>query len=138
MVRLLRHRQTKGPATARPHLTHRATSRLHKLSRYPRPSLALTVVHLSIVWLVLWSEESGRTRSPKRSSTQNQYVEALQEVTNRSLGPGFVRKLDAPEVMRGIKRLDAQLVLPIFLRVADADHTEFLRLLRKAVPHLNA
>jgi hypothetical protein len=29
MVRLLRHRQTKGLATDRPHLTHRATSRLH-------------------------------------------------------------------------------------------------------------
>jgi hypothetical protein len=26
MVRLLSHRQTKGPATDRPHLTHRATS----------------------------------------------------------------------------------------------------------------
>jgi len=31
MVWLLRHRQTKGPATDRPHLTHRATSRLHTL-----------------------------------------------------------------------------------------------------------
>jgi hypothetical protein len=30
MVRLMRHRQTKGPATDRPHLTHRATSRLYK------------------------------------------------------------------------------------------------------------
>ena len=29
MVRLLRHRRTKGPATDRPHLNHRATSRLH-------------------------------------------------------------------------------------------------------------
>src|SRR5260370_20148711 len=29
MVRLLRHRPTKGPATARPHLHRRATSRLH-------------------------------------------------------------------------------------------------------------
>ena len=31
MVRLLRHRQTKGPETDRPHLNHRATPRLHKL-----------------------------------------------------------------------------------------------------------
>ena len=31
MVRLVRHRQTKGPATDRPNLTHRATSRLHHL-----------------------------------------------------------------------------------------------------------
>ena len=28
-VRLVRHRQTKGPATDRPHLNHRATSRLY-------------------------------------------------------------------------------------------------------------
>jgi hypothetical protein len=31
MVRLVRHRQTKGPETDRPNLTHRATSRLHHL-----------------------------------------------------------------------------------------------------------
>ncbi len=30
MVRLVRHRQTKGPATDRPYLNHRATSRLYK------------------------------------------------------------------------------------------------------------
>jgi hypothetical protein len=30
MVRLVRHRRTKGPETDRPHLHHRATSRLHK------------------------------------------------------------------------------------------------------------
>ncbi len=30
MVGLVRHRQTKGPATDRPSLNHRATSRLHK------------------------------------------------------------------------------------------------------------
>jgi len=29
MVGLVRHRQTKGPATDRPHLNHRATSRLY-------------------------------------------------------------------------------------------------------------
>jgi hypothetical protein len=29
MVMLLRHRQTKGPDSARPHLTRRATPRLH-------------------------------------------------------------------------------------------------------------
>jgi hypothetical protein len=29
MVRLLRHRQTKGPVSARPHLNRRATPRLH-------------------------------------------------------------------------------------------------------------
>jgi hypothetical protein len=31
MVRLFRHRRTKGPATDKPHLNHRATSRLHYL-----------------------------------------------------------------------------------------------------------
>jgi hypothetical protein len=35
MVRIVRHRQTKGPATDRPNLTHRATSRLHKLTFAP-------------------------------------------------------------------------------------------------------
>jgi len=36
MVWLLRHRQTKGPATDRLHLHHRATSRLHKsLTSFP-------------------------------------------------------------------------------------------------------
>src|SRR5216683_3054376 len=29
LVRLLRHRQTKGPVSARPHLNRRATPRLH-------------------------------------------------------------------------------------------------------------
>ncbi len=29
MVRLVRHRQTKGPETDRPYLNHRATSRLY-------------------------------------------------------------------------------------------------------------
>jgi hypothetical protein len=31
MIGLVRHRQTKGPATDRPHLNHRATSRLYPL-----------------------------------------------------------------------------------------------------------
>jgi hypothetical protein len=31
MVRIVRHRQTKGPATDGPNLTHRATSRLLSL-----------------------------------------------------------------------------------------------------------
>src|SRR5713101_2718620 len=33
MVRLVRHRQTKGPATDRLNLTHRATSRLYSVVR---------------------------------------------------------------------------------------------------------
>ena len=32
MVRLVRHRQTKGPATDRLHLNHRTTSRLHNVA----------------------------------------------------------------------------------------------------------
>ena len=39
MVRLVRHRQTKGPATDRLHLNHRATSRL-----YLNKSTALNVL----------------------------------------------------------------------------------------------
>src|SRR5713101_6993524 len=43
MVRLLRHRQPKGPATDSSHLTHRATSRLRRSAwrqtrRVPRPA----------------------------------------------------------------------------------------------------
>src|ERR1035437_5019080 len=34
MVRLLRHRQTKGPVSARPHLNRRATPRLHRFDRW--------------------------------------------------------------------------------------------------------
>ena len=33
-VRLVRHRQTKGPETDRPYLTHRATSRLYQVGYY--------------------------------------------------------------------------------------------------------
>jgi hypothetical protein len=33
MVWLVRHRQTKGPGTDRPHLNHRATSRLYPIFR---------------------------------------------------------------------------------------------------------
>jgi len=41
MVRLVRHRQTKGPETDRPYLPHRATSRLHTCAfalRVSRPT----------------------------------------------------------------------------------------------------
>src|ERR1022692_305222 len=34
MVRIMRHRQTKGPDSARPHLNRRATPRLHPWSYY--------------------------------------------------------------------------------------------------------
>ena len=36
MVRIMRHRLTKGPETARPDLTHRATSRLYRKLDYVR------------------------------------------------------------------------------------------------------
>src|ERR1700738_4960376 len=35
MARLLRHRQTKGPDSARPHLNRRATPRLHPMIKSP-------------------------------------------------------------------------------------------------------
>src|SRR5215470_3943932 len=42
MVRLVRHRQTKGPATDRLHLNHRATPRLHKVEWPTRAWLSVT------------------------------------------------------------------------------------------------
>ena len=33
-VRTVGHRQTKGPATVKPHLNHRATSRLYSLQNF--------------------------------------------------------------------------------------------------------
>jgi len=53
MVRLVRHRQTKEPATDRPHLTYRATARLYRLLGALASSgswLAITQP-LSRVWL---------------------------------------------------------------------------------------
>jgi hypothetical protein len=41
MVRLLRHRQTKGPGSARPHLHRRATPRLHLKFRFLPVQFAL-------------------------------------------------------------------------------------------------
>jgi len=34
MVRLMRHRRTKGPVSARPHLNRRATPRLHSVMAF--------------------------------------------------------------------------------------------------------
>src|SRR5437899_2917669 len=44
MVRLVRHRRTKGPETDRPHLHHRATSRLHTVPPQHSPN------HWSVAW----------------------------------------------------------------------------------------
>src|SRR5215831_1676148 len=52
MVRIVRHRQTKGPATDRPNLTHRATSRLHHLDSTSHPSR----VSIQHAWFVALSD----------------------------------------------------------------------------------
>jgi hypothetical protein len=65
MVRLVRHRQTKGPATDRLHLNHRATSRL-----YVRREKAL--VH------------SGCKSHPGTGSLRPVAIEATVEVTKPS------------------------------------------------------
>jgi Phage integrase family len=52
MVRLLRHRQTKGPDSARPHLNRRATPRLH-------PTRA-------------FAQTSGRAKNVRSSSTPHE------------------------------------------------------------------
>src|SRR5689334_2024141 len=65
MVRLVRHRQTKGPATDRLHLNHRATSRL-----YVRRGNAL--VH------------SGYKSHPGTGSLRPVAIEATVEVTKPS------------------------------------------------------
>ena len=49
MVRLLRHRQTKGPATARPHLNHRATPRLHTACSVTNDGCAIPVFPVKLV-----------------------------------------------------------------------------------------
>src|SRR5208282_1493069 len=55
MVRLVRHRQTKGPATDRPLLHHRATSRLYDWI------MALTETHL-LKTLRSWLPHYNRSR----------------------------------------------------------------------------
>ena len=45
MVRLVRHRQTKRPETDRPHLNHRATSRLYSIALWVS-SIALSSIAL--------------------------------------------------------------------------------------------
>jgi hypothetical protein len=65
MVRLVRHRQTKGPETDRPHLHHRATSRLHTMRISP------SVFQIS--WLVV----GGRltmTRKAKKTGGRGPFL----------------------------------------------------------------
>ena len=50
-VRLVRHRQTKGPATDRPHLNHRATSRLYPLNTNWYFSIVLEITRPSTLKL---------------------------------------------------------------------------------------
>ena len=51
MVRLVRHWQTKGPATDRPHLNHRATSRLYPLNTNWYFSIVLEITRPSTLKL---------------------------------------------------------------------------------------
>jgi hypothetical protein len=73
-VRLVRHRQTKGPATDRPHLTHRATARLYRRRAHGARG-SLTICHTSLARLALASlplrqmavfvDGRSRVRSPE-------------------------------------------------------------------------
>jgi hypothetical protein len=52
MVRILRHRQTKGPVSARPHLNRRATPRLHSVNAWFRqlaPSTLFGMFRIGII-----------------------------------------------------------------------------------------
>jgi hypothetical protein len=64
MVRILRHRQTKGPVSARPHLNCRATPRLHLKTPVTdsrrKPLVALTG-NLNIIVMVTAKSENRNT-----------------------------------------------------------------------------
>src|SRR6266850_6302895 len=63
MAELVRHRQTKGSATARLHLNHRATPRLHKLSGFDGGISPETCRKRSL----RWHRSTGKTElSPQR------------------------------------------------------------------------
>ena len=56
MVRIMRHRQTKGPETDRPDLTHRATSRLYRSLRKTRKSARAKSI---VVRWAVWGDMGG-------------------------------------------------------------------------------
>ena len=66
MVRILRHRQTKGPATDRPHLNHRATSRLYWS---PEDSRQCAVAEFARILVV--TRDSGLTSCEASCETMN-------------------------------------------------------------------
>jgi hypothetical protein len=59
MARLVRHRQTKGPATDRSLLNHRATPRLHNVALSPRRQIPIEPAILSLP-LNLWRNTHTR------------------------------------------------------------------------------
>jgi hypothetical protein len=61
MVGLMRHRQTKGPDSARPYLNRRATPRLHLRNGNVRVDYGLSLFGCrSSVCRALWSGDGGK------------------------------------------------------------------------------
>src|SRR5215471_5859111 len=82
-VRIVRHRQTKGPATDRPNLTHRATSRLHHLACEIR---ALLVPFFKVIWSGVYRSDTGNRDMPREERVEWFHDDdALPR--SRSLGP---------------------------------------------------
>jgi hypothetical protein len=71
MVRILRHRQTKGPDSARPHLNRRATPRLHL-----RTPVRGILSAMGILQQASWA--SGASRSMKIASAHKSLISRLQ------------------------------------------------------------
>jgi len=84
MVRLVRHRQTKGPATDRPHLNHRATSRLY----------------LSQKWKTTPKRSSGRAQRSRRGRRARHVHNGVLQEPGRSCRlrrrPGFGNPVNNP------------------------------------------
>jgi hypothetical protein len=57
MVRLVRHRQTKGPVSARPHLNRRATPRLHPACAVCSPILSRNQASNPLIEFIVRHEE---------------------------------------------------------------------------------
>ena len=64
MVMLLRHRQTKGPGSARLHLNRRATPRLHLIENF-RPAVYLSFAIQAVALVVKVAPHCGHFTWPK-------------------------------------------------------------------------
>src|SRR5260370_288404 len=84
MVTLMRHRQTKGPVSARPHLNRRATPRLHQACAVCSPGMGI----LSVIGILRKQRQCKRFTSAHRSVTDPSVVlfqfgvKVLREATN--------------------------------------------------------